>query len=97
MKLFLSLLIIFTVAAILAPRAHAIIFLPAIILIPIAKIVAVVIGGFSFPALGIGAVWSKLFGKSLKRTIFILVVILIVIALALMFILKIQNPDRPLL
>ena len=42
-------------SAFLAPQAHAIIFLPAIVLIPIAKIVAVIIGGFSFPALGVGA------------------------------------------
>lgn len=78
-----------------APKAHAIIFLPAIILIPIAKIVALIIGGFSFPALGIGVLWSKLFKKSIKRTILVIAVLLAVLAIILAVVFKLHNPDRP--
>ncbi len=76
-------------------RAHAIIFLPAIILIPIAKIIAVVIGGFSIPSLGLGALITKLFGKSLKKTLVIIFLILLVIGIFLSLLLKLHNPDRP--
>lgn len=96
MTVILSVLVFLCIAAFLTPQAHAIIFLPAIILIPIAKIVAIIIGGFSFPTLGIGALWSKLFGKSLKKTIIILTSLLLLIAVALVIIFKIHNPYRPL-
>jgi|GEM_PF-5905660 len=96
MRWLFSVIILLGLSAFLAPQAHAIIFLPAIVLIPIAKIVAVIIGGFSFPALGVGALWSKLFGKSLKRTIGVIVVILLIIAVVLVIFFKFHNPDRPL-
>ena len=65
-------------------------------LIPIAKVVALLIAGFSFPALGIGALWSKLFHKSLKRTIAVILCILVILGIILAGFLKIYNPDRPL-
>ncbi len=81
----------------LFPRpVHAIIFLPALILIPIAKIVAVLIGGLSIPVVSIGALWSRLTKKSLKRTITVIVGILLIIAALVAVILKIENPARPL-
>jgi hypothetical protein len=76
--------------------AHAIIFLPALILIPIAKLVAVIIGGLSIPALSVSAIWSKLTKQSLKKTIVLVIVALIVLAIIVAVILKIENPSRPL-
>lgn len=96
MKLFFSVIVVLILGTLFAPRAHAIIFLPAIILIPIAKIVALIIGGFSLPAFGLGALWSKLFKKSLKRTIVVVVILLIILAAILVIFLKLYNPDRPL-
>lgn len=77
------------------PKTHAIIFLPAIILIPIAKIIAFVIGGFSIPSLGLGALVTKLFGKSLKKTLLIIFLLLIIAGILLAIFLKLHNPDRP--
>ncbi len=96
MKLVLALLIGAFLFAFAPSKAHAIIFLPATILIPIAKIVAIVIGGFSAPAIGIGALWSKLFKKSLKRTVLSVVIILLVIGLIVGGFLMIENPNRPI-
>ncbi len=97
MKKLLSLAVLFITAAFIIPqRAHAIIFLPALLLIPIAKIVAIIIGGLSLPALGVGALWSNLFKKSLKRTIWTIAIILLITALLLIVMLKLHNPDRPL-
>ncbi len=76
--------------------AHAIIFLPALILIPIAKLVALIIGGLSIPALSLGALWSRLTQKSLKRTSIVIVGALVVLAILVAIVLKIENPDRPL-
>ena len=87
--------IILLLAAFITPQAHAIIFLPAVVLIPIAKIVAFIIGGFSFPALSVGALWSKLFHKSLKRTLIVITCLLILLTIILVVIFKLHNPDRP--
>lgn len=96
MRYLLSVIIIFFIFAFVTVPAHAIIFLPAIVLIPIAKIVVLIIGGFSLPALGVGALWSKLFGKSLGRIIAVIIIALIVLGLVFAILLKIHNPDRPL-
>lgn len=89
-------IIVFAASLLLAPQAHAIIFLPAIVLIPIAKIIAVIIGGFSFPAFGVGALWSRLFKKSFKRVIPVIILLLVVLGIILLIFFKIVNPDRPL-
>jgi hypothetical protein len=96
MRRVISVISLLLFLAFVTPRAHAIIFLPAVILIPIAKIVALVIGGFSFPALGLGALWSKLFRTSIKRTLSIIITLLILLGILLVVLLKIYNPDRPL-
>lgn len=96
MRAAFSVIAIFCLFAFVAKPAHAIIFLPAIILIPIAKIVALIIGGFSFPALGIGALWSKLFRKSLQRTLLIIACALLILGSLIALVLKIYNPERPL-
>lgn len=92
----LSVIVALCLFAFTVKPAHAIIFLPAIVLIPIAKIVAIIMGGFSLPALGVGALWSKLFGKSLRRTITIIITLLVILGLVFAIFLKIHNPERPL-
>ena len=96
MRWLLSVSIVLALMVFFPPKAHAIIFLPALILIPIAKIVALIIGGFSVPAVGIGALWSRLFKKSLKRTLGVILLLLLFLALVLIILLKLHNPERPL-
>lgn len=76
--------------------AFALIFLPAVVLIPIAQIVAVIIGGFSLPAVGIGVVYHKLFGKPVGKAIGIILLVVLLIALSIGVYLKFENPARPL-
>jgi hypothetical protein len=96
MRLIISVVVILFIATLSAPKANAIVFLPAIVLIPIAKIVALIMAGFSFPALGAGALWSKLFRKSFKRVFVIIFIILILLVFFSAVFLKLINPDRPL-
>lgn len=77
-------------------QVDAIIFLPAIILIPIVKIIAVIIGGFSLPVVAGSAFLNKVKGKSLATGLIQGIVILLLGALILAIILKLVNPDRPL-
>jgi hypothetical protein len=95
MNVFLVYIIAIVVFAYTAQNAHAIIFLPALILVPIAKVIALVIAGASLPALGFGTLFSKLFGKSWKKTMLVMFIILFVAIALLAIYLKIQNPDRP--
>jgi hypothetical protein len=96
MRLVLSVLTILVTFLFITPKAHAIIFLPAIVLIPIAQIIAFIFGGFAIPTLGIGALWGKLAGKSMKKTILLSVLILILLTIAIALFLKFENPERPL-
>lgn len=96
MALIISFILVLSVLLVAAPSAHAIIFLPALILIPIAKIVALIIGGFSVPALGIGTIWGKMAGKPVLRIVIAIVVVLVLVGIVLAIALKIHNPDRPL-
>lgn len=96
MKYLYAVLLILITVIILPTDAHAIIFLPALILIPIAKIIALIVAGFSLPALSFGVIWSKVTKNSLKRTLIFIAVLLIFIAVIIGSILKIANPERPL-
>ena len=95
MRLILTGIIVIILTFISTPKAHAIIFLPALILIPIAKIIALIVGGLALPTLGIGTVGGKLYNKPVVKIIFALTIIILLFALALAVFLKIQNPDRP--
>lgn len=79
----------------LPPKAHAIIFLPAVILIPIAKIVAVIFGIASVPALTVSSMIARFkklsFAKAAALVLAVIVAVILLIALTL----KITNPDRP--
>lgn len=90
---FLSLVLLFHA---LAGHAHAIILLPAVILIPIAKIVAVVIAGFAIPALGLGTIWGRLFNKPIIKILSGIIVGLLLLGVFLVIYLKLENPARPL-
>ena len=98
MKLFVTVLLLGALSLgsmMLAPEAYAFVFLPALILIPIAKVVGIVIAGASIPALSIGALYSFLFKKSLRRAVISSICIVIVIALIVAVILRFSNPARP--
>lgn len=74
---------------------HAIIYLPAVVLIPIAKIVAIIISGFSFPVIGLGMLIGRVFRKSSTRMAVVSIFLLIIICVILVVLLKIANPERP--
>lgn len=95
MKYFVSILIILLLFV--CPKsAEAIIFLPALMLIPVAKIIGIIIAGFSIPAAGLGILWGKLSKKPILNTILIAIVILLFASLFFGLLLKLINPDRSL-
>ncbi len=77
--------------------AQAIVILPAVILIPIAKLVALIIGGLSLPSTTVGVLWSKLFKTSIKRTLSIVLAILLILGVILFVALKLILPEHPLI
>lgn len=78
------------------PRySYAIIFLPPLILIPIAKTVAVFIGFASAPLAGAGALWAYVSKKPIIRAMLISFGILVLMAVFLGVLLKTLNPERP--
>lgn len=96
MKYFVTISIVVLLQFLYPKSAEAIIFLPALILIPIAKIIAIVIAGFSIPATGLGILWGKLSKKPILKTISIALAILLFLALFFGLFLKFINPNRPL-
>lgn len=88
-------LVIIGISHFFAPSVNAIILIPALILIPIAKIIAVIIAGFSFPVLAISALWAKLMHKPLIKMILISFIILCIATFLFGVCLKIINPTRP--
>jgi hypothetical protein len=75
--------------------AHAIILLPAVVLIPIAKIIAVVIGWFSVSSLSFGVIWSKHYKTKLSRVLLVIGISIIIISILVALFLRWQNPQRP--
>lgn len=92
---FFVFIVIFLYALFFPSRTHAIIVLPAVILIPIAKIVALIIGGLSFPLISLG-VFIHTFTKNYKLALLISLSILIFAAIVSAVILKQKFPDNPL-
>jgi hypothetical protein len=76
-------------------RALAVVFLPPLLLIPIAKLVAIVLGGLALPTLGISTIFSKGNNKAIFKTVLSVLVILAIAGLLVALVLKIQNPLRP--
>ncbi|EKD80411.1 MAG: hypothetical protein ACD_40C00108G0002 [uncultured bacterium] len=83
------------VVLVIPARVEAIIFLPAVVLIPIAKIVAVIVGGMSIPALGITSLWAKWRRKSTKMVVTMSLMLIVVLVGVVVGWLKWQNPLRP--
>jgi protein-S-isoprenylcysteine O-methyltransferase Ste14 len=76
--------------------AHALVILPALILIPIAKILAVALVALGVPATALGLAWSKLTRHPFKKTLLVVGVVLFLLVMGLGIYLRITNPDRPL-
>ena len=77
--------------------AQAIIVIPALILIPIVKVVAIIIGALSVPTLGISAAIAKIHKKSVYKSLFIGVGILVLVALILIVLLRLVIPNSTFL
>ena len=75
-------------------QVHAIVFLPALLLIPLAKLIAVIVSAFSIPAASIGVFIAKI-TKNRRLAWGIAIAILLVITVSATFILKWKNPDNP--
>ncbi len=78
----------------IAYSAHAIIELPALILIPLAKLVAVIVSALSLPVASIGIFISKITKKH-KLAIVFSVVSIILIAIISVVVLRLKNPNNP--
>ncbi len=78
----------------IAYSAHAIIVLPALILIPLAKLVAVIVSALSLPVASIGIFISKITKKH-KLAIVFSVVSIILIAIISVVVLRLKNPNNP--
>jgi hypothetical protein len=80
---------------VIVPQAHAIILLPALILIPIAKIVAVIFAGLALPSLGLSYVTHRLFKTPIQKAVTIAVLLLTVTCVLAAIFLKVFDPSRP--
>lgn len=96
MRYIVSIFFAFLILLVYPKSSHAIIFLPALILIPIAKIIGIILAGFALPVTGIGILWGKLSQKSLIKTVGTTVVLLLLLSLALGLLLKLHDPNRPI-
>lgn len=82
---------------VIAKPVHAIVILPAVIIIPIAKVIAAVIGALSLPNIGLGILWHKYFHTPLRKTLFVGFFLIFFIGIVLFFVMFFTNPARPLL
>ena len=78
----------------IAYSAHAIIVLPALILIPLAKLVAVVVSALSLPVASIGIFISKITKKHKPAIIFSIAAIILIAAITAI-VLRLKNPNNP--
>lgn len=78
------------------PNVDAIVFLPALLLIPIAQILGILLVGLSFPLYAIGYVWHLFFKMSLRKVFAIVSSILAIIILIVLIVIKILFPELPL-
>lgn len=78
----------------LPPRAHAIIILPAVALIPLAKLIAVIVGTLSIPAASLGTMVG-IFTKNRKLGISVTLIVITVLTVAVAYFLRVKNPHNP--
>lgn len=76
-------------------KTYALVFVPPLLLIPIAKLIAVILGGLALPTLGISTIVSKGKKNAILRTLLFFICVLIVVGILTTLFLKIQNPSRP--
>lgn len=76
------------------PEAHAIVVLPAVILIPLVKLIAIVVGAFSVPVTSLGLILGKL-TKNYPRMLIVSFLILCIIAIITTLILRKLYPLNP--
>jgi hypothetical protein len=76
-------------------EVKAIIFMPALILIPIAKIVSIIIGAFALPMIGFGAIWSRFRKIPIKKMMLAVFVLLTIIGIMVAVGIKAIDPIRP--
>lgn len=96
MKKIASLLLGILIFVFFADESKAIIIIPAVILIPIVKLVAIIISGFTIPIFGITTYFHKLSNKPIIRGIYVSIAILLALATLIAIVLKLMNPSRPL-
>lgn len=92
--MFFALLLTGIAFAIYPARAHAIIILPALILIPIAQLIAVIVSGLSIPAISIGIFIAKI-KKNRRLAIVIPLLLVLTISFVMALILKWKFPENP--
>lgn len=91
----LSLLIVGAKWFLWVKAANAIVILPALVLIPIAKLVAVVVAAFALPATSLGVYISSV-TKNRRLGILLPVVILLVVGLVSFVAFLYFKPDNPI-
>lgn len=76
-------------------KTYALVFVPPLLLIPIAKLIAVILGGLALPTLGISTIVSKGKKNAILRTLLFFICVLLIVGILTTLFLKIQNPSRP--
>ena len=93
MKIVLMLIIGFVLLS-SAPSAHAIIILPALILIPLAQMLAVVVSVLTVPAVSMGILIAKI-KKNKRLAIMVPLISLVILTLLAAAVLYWRNPGLP--
>lgn len=76
------------------PQVHAIVILPAIMLIPLVKLVALVIGAFSIPVGSAGILLAKITKKN-KLVFIISFILILLISVLAAIVLRLTHPQNP--
>jgi hypothetical protein len=95
MLLILLLVVFASVSLLNPPASQAIVFLPAVILIPITKIVAVIMGGASLPSLLASLIWGKRQQRSWLLILGLTLLLVLIIGLVAAVVIWLLNPERP--
>lgn len=91
---FIDGIIILCYFLIFPPRVHAIVILPAIILIPLVKLVALIIGTFSVPVVSVGVMLAKITKKN-KLAFISSCILLLLIGIIAAVVLRLTHPQNP--
>ncbi len=75
-------------------KTHAIVVLPGIILVPLVKLIAVIVGAFSVPLTSMGFLIGKI-TKKYKSMFIISLLLILLIGVFAAIILKILYPNNP--